>query len=63
MDYRSDKTTKRLPDKTLHVLNTDSLGCAVTLTTAHHYSGNITHPRQGFREMGVLVVYGDPIKF
>lgn len=23
---------------------------------AHHYAGNITHPRQGFREMGVLEI-------
>ena len=32
-------------------------GVACTLTGAHHYAGNITHPRQGFREMGVLEVY------
>lgn len=32
-------------------------GIACTLTGAHHYAGNITHPRQGFREMGVLEVY------
>lgn len=31
-------------------------GCACTLTGAHHYAGNITHPRQGFREMGVLEI-------
>lgn len=31
-------------------------GIACTLTGAHHYAGNITHPRQGFREMGVLEV-------
>ena len=31
-------------------------GCACTLTGAHHYTGNITHPRQGFREMGVLEI-------
>ena len=41
------------------VLNADKNGCAVTLTTAHHYSGNITHPRQGFREMGVLIEFFD----
>ena len=35
-------------------------GIACTLTGAHHYAGNITHPRQGFREMGVLeIVYDD----
>lgn len=38
-------------------LNTDADGCAVTLTTAHHYAGNIVTPRQGFREGGVIVVY------
>ena len=32
-------------------------GIACTLTGAHHYAGNITHPRQGFREMGVLEIY------
>lgn len=31
-------------------------GCAHTLKGAHHYAGNITHPRQGFREMGVLEI-------
>lgn len=31
-------------------------GIACTLTGAHHFAGNITHPRQGFREMGVLEV-------
>jgi hypothetical protein len=30
-------------------------GIAPTLTTAHHFSGNITHPRQGFREVGVMI--------
>lgn len=34
-------------------------GVSVTLTTAHHYSGNIVTPRQGFREMGVLVIMDD----
>lgn len=29
-------------------------GVACTLTCSHHYAGNIIHPRQGFREMGVL---------
>ena len=32
-------------------------GIACTLTGAHHFVGNITHPRQGFREMGILEVY------
>ena len=31
-------------------------GIACTLTGAHHYAGNITHPRQGFREMGILEI-------
>ena len=39
------------------VMNSDTDGCAVTLTTAHHYAGNIIAPRQGFREMGVMYVY------
>lgn len=34
-------------------------GVACTLTGAHHYAGNITHPRQGFREMGVLEIYDE----
>ena len=38
------------------VLNAPN-GIACTLTGAHHYAGNITHPRQGFREMGVLEIY------
>ena len=36
-----------------------SNGIACTLTGAHHYAGNITHPRQGFREMGVLEIIED----
>lgn len=40
----------------LAVMNADADGCAVTLTTAHHYAGNIIAPRQGFREMGVMVI-------
>lgn len=54
---RTKAPRRLLPDRALTVLNTDRGGCAVTLTTAHHYSGNITHPRQGFREMGVLIEY------
>lgn len=42
--------------KRLIPLNTDGEGCAVTLTTAHHFAGNIINPRQGFREMGVIVI-------
>lgn len=34
-------------------------GIACTLTGAHHYAGNITHPRQGFREMGILEIIED----
>lgn len=37
-------------------LNADGDGCAVTLTTAHHFAGNIVSPRQGFREMGAIVI-------
>lgn len=33
------------------------IGC--TITGAHHFAGNITHPRQGFREMGILYVYDE----
>lgn len=39
-----------------YLLNADKDGVACTLTGAHHYAGNITHPRQGFREMGVLEI-------
>ena len=39
------------------VMNTDEDGCIPTLTTAHHYAGNIIAPRQGFRESGVLYIY------
>lgn len=39
-----------------YVLNAPN-GIACTLTGAHHYAGNITHPRQGFRELGILEVY------
>jgi hypothetical protein len=54
---QKEKVMLVLTDKVLTALNTDKQGCAVTLTTAHHYAGNITHPRQGFREMGVLIEY------
>ena len=35
-------------------LNTDQEGLAITVTTAHHYSGNIVDPKRGQKEMGVL---------
>lgn len=35
-------------------LNTDKDGLATTVTTAHHYSGNIVDPKRGQKEMGVL---------
>lgn len=38
-----------------YVLNARN-GIAPTLTGAHHYARNITHPRQGFREMRVLEI-------
>lgn len=38
------------------VLNASSDGCATTLTTAHHYSGNIIDPKRGQKEMGVLEI-------
>ena len=43
------------------VMNTPG-GIVCTLTGAHHYAGNITHPRQGFREMGVLEIIEDEEK-
>lgn len=39
------------------LINGETDGIAMTLTTAHHFAGNIMYPRQGYREMGVLVVY------
>lgn len=38
-------------------LVTDADGCAVTITCAHHYAGNILFPRQGYRESGVMYEY------
>ena len=35
------------------VLNASADGTATTLTTAHHYSGNIIDPKRGQKEMGV----------
>lgn len=34
-------------------INTTADGLATTLTTAHHYSGNIVNPKRGQTEMGV----------
>ncbi len=42
--------------KQIEVLNAASDGNATTLTTAHHYSGNIINPKRGQTEMGVLEV-------
>ena len=39
--------------KDRYLLNAKN-GIAPTITCANHYAGNITNPRQGFREMGVL---------
>ena len=38
-------------------LNTDQDGLATTVTTAHHYSGNIVDPKRGQKEMGVLETF------
>lgn len=38
-------------------MNTDTDGCCVTLTCAHHYAVNIIAPRQGFMEIGVMDIY------
>ena len=38
-------------------LTTEEDGTAITLTTSHHFAGNILYPRGGYREMGVLVIY------
>lgn len=35
-------------------LNADKDGLATTVTTAHHYSGNIVDPKRGQKEMGVI---------
>ena len=35
-------------------LNTDQEGLATTVTTAHHYSGNIVDPKRGQKEIGAL---------
>lgn len=39
-----------------YILNADADGVAVTLTCVHFCWAHITHPRGGFREMGVLEV-------
>ncbi len=51
-----NSTKKWIGTKQFVFINTDVDGCAVTLTTAHHYAGNIIAPRYGFREMGVMVI-------
>ena len=33
--------------------------CASTLTTGHHRAMNITFPKGGHKEMGVLYIYED----
>jgi len=48
--------TRKTRNGRLAVLN-DWGGLACTLKTQHHYGGNIVCPRQGFREMGVMVIY------
>lgn len=39
------------------LLNGYDNGVAMTLTTAHHFAGNILFPREGYRESGVIVIY------
>ena len=39
------------------MLNTEKDGMAMTLTTAHHFAGNILFPREGYRESGGIVIY------
>lgn len=41
----------------LFPLNADDEGCAVTLTTAHHYSGNITNKAIGKWEFYISMKY------
>jgi hypothetical protein len=57
LKVNAKKLARRFKGRTMTVLNADEDGSSVTITTAHHYSGNITHPRQGYREMGVLIEY------
>lgn len=37
-------------------INATEEGLATTITTAHHYSGNIVNPKRGQKEMGVMEV-------
>lgn len=55
------KISKPIPirDGKMFLLNGCDDDCASTLITAHHRAGNITHPKGGRREMGVLYVYED----
>ena len=39
------------------LLNGDADCVEMTLTTAHHFAGNILFPREGYRESGVIVIY------
>ena len=42
------------------LLNGSSDGCASTITTGHHRERNITEPKGGHREMGVLEIFSEP---
>lgn len=44
---------KQTNNKLLTVLNTESDGSCMTLTTSHHYAGNITHPRGVQRDRSI----------
>ena len=56
VDHNINFVTIMENTKQIKVLNTDKDGCATTLTTAHHYSGNIIDPKRGQKEMGVLEI-------
>ena len=55
IDVNTPKASLYRLDEKRYALNAIG-GVACTLTGAHHFVGNITHPRQGFREMGVLEI-------
>lgn len=44
------------------LLNGDKDGNASTLTTGHHYEGNITNPKGGHKQMGVLEYDGVAVR-
>lgn len=48
-------------EPTIEPINTTPDGLATTLTTAHHYSGNIINPQRGQKEMGVLEIINTDI--